>query len=180
MLQFTTFFSLFALQTWSSFQNASAFSDLESECSPTVLYKNWSFPVCKQYLCFFLVRVLSTYTCSSKCNGLSKALGRGPRWTSLHTALSAPVRGQGSYAITERAMSKTFGKLLTESLEFIKAIHLVRGQLQLIVFTESSPYCPLTDSIQIQIVSHVAAYLETIHLDVLHTVPYQPRITSAF
>lgn len=55
-----------------------------------------------QYLCFCLVRILSTYTCSSKCKGLSTAWGRGPWWTSLHTALSAPVSGQGSEAIRSR------------------------------------------------------------------------------
>lgn len=51
------------------------------------------------YLGFCLVRVLSTYSCSSKCKGLSTAWGLGPRWTSLHIALSAPVRGQGSDAM---------------------------------------------------------------------------------
>lgn len=51
------------------------------------------------YLCFCIVRVFSTNTCSSECKGFSMALGLGPWWTSLHTALSATVKGQGSESI---------------------------------------------------------------------------------
>lgn len=68
-----------------------------------------------QYLCFCLVLVLSTYTWSSRGKGFSIAWGRGPQWTSLHTALSAPVRGQGSDAMMV-LLSKTnfIRKLLNE------------------------------------------------------------------
>lgn len=89
----------------------SAFPDLESvwltmiiwfakPCKPNnKMNTELIIQVLKQYLCFCLVRVLSTYTWSSKCKGLSIAWGRGPWWTSLHIALSAPVRGQGSNAM---------------------------------------------------------------------------------
>lgn len=65
-------------------------------------------PVLQQYLCFCLVRILFTYTSSSWCKGLSIAWGRGPWWTSLHTALSAPVRGQGSEAMSSKCHKASY------------------------------------------------------------------------
>lgn len=96
---------------------------MECMCSPRSFWfvKTWrvTFEFCfvffLQYLCFCLVLVLSTYTWSSRGKGFSIAWGRGPQWTSLHTALSAPVRGQGSDAMMV-LLSKTnfIRKLLNE------------------------------------------------------------------
>lgn len=74
-------------------------------------------PCEQQYLCFFLVLVLLTYTWSSKCNGFSIDWGLGPRCTSLHMAVSAPVNGQGSEAIYSTSDIQQGAGRLKEEIE---------------------------------------------------------------